>query len=62
MPENSPRWVKSTYSMQNGDCTEIRPHVNGSTDVRDSKDPAVGHLTIARAPWAAFVATLRVDS
>lgn len=62
MPENSPRWVKSSYSMQNGDCTEIRPHPDGRTDVRDSKDPAIGPLTLAQKPWAAFVAALRTDA
>ncbi|MET7298360.1 DUF397 domain-containing protein [Embleya sp. NPDC005575] len=60
MPANTSfRWVKSSYSMQNGDCAEIRPHLDGAVDVRDSKDPAVGLLTLGNAPWAAFVGTLR---
>ncbi|MFI6582446.1 DUF397 domain-containing protein [Embleya sp. NPDC050493] len=62
-PRNtSSRWVKSSYSMQNGDCTEIRPHPDGTVDVRDSKDPAVGRLTIARTPWTTFVGTLRTNA
>ncbi|MGW1666932.1 DUF397 domain-containing protein, partial [Streptomyces microflavus] len=32
---------------------------DGAVDVRDSKDPAVGLLTLGNAPWAAFVGTLR---
>jgi hypothetical protein len=59
---NSARWVKSSYSMQNGDCTEIRPHPDGTVDVRDSKDPAVGLLTLAATPWTAFVGTLHANA
>ncbi|MFI6983101.1 DUF397 domain-containing protein [Embleya sp. NPDC050154] len=63
MPENNaPRWFKSSYSMQNGDCTEIRPHPDGAVEVRDSKDPAVGLLTLARTPWRTFVSALRTDA
>ncbi|MEU0936638.1 DUF397 domain-containing protein [Embleya sp. NPDC005971] len=57
----APRWAKSSYSMQNGDCTEIRPHPDGTVDVRDSKDPAVGMLTLAHTPWTTFVGTLRTN-
>jgi uncharacterized protein DUF397 len=63
MTDNSPRWVKSSHSMQNGDCTEIRAGgADAATDVRDSKDTARGHLTIAPASWIAFTATLRADA
>jgi hypothetical protein len=51
--------------MQNGDCTQIRAHAGGAnaaTDVRDSKDIARGHLTIAHASWLALTTALRADA
>lgn len=57
MPEAPSRWVKSTYSNQNGDCVESR--LTGSrADVRDSKRVAGPHLTFPADAWSTMLAGL----
>ncbi|MFE0672589.1 DUF397 domain-containing protein [Streptomyces sp. NPDC058867] len=50
-------WRKSTYSDgEGGDCVEVAKtptHVH----LRDSKNPAGGHVTLAPAAWTAFLAS-----
>ncbi|MFK0115116.1 DUF397 domain-containing protein [Streptomyces sp. NPDC090994] len=52
-------WTKSSYSTGDGpDCVEIAtPDQKGQGPVliRDSKDPARGHLTVAPTTWTAFL-------
>jgi hypothetical protein len=50
-------WVKSSYSTDDGpSCVEIatpdRPH---QVLIRDSKDPARGHLTVTPTTWSTFL-------
>lgn len=53
-------WFKSTYSSPASDnCVEVRM-TEEATRVRDSKNPAGGHLTLDRASFAVFVAGLDV--
>jgi hypothetical protein len=48
-------WFKSTYSSPASDaCVEVRI-TDSATRVRDSKNPASGHLTLDRKTFAAFV-------
>ena len=51
-------WHKSSTSATNGDCVEVaRPgHI---VAVRDSKNPAGGHLAIEPTAYTAFIATLK---
>ncbi|MFI1378589.1 DUF397 domain-containing protein [Embleya sp. NPDC020886] len=52
------RWRKSTYSSNNGgNCVEVADGF-AAVPVRDSKAPALGHLTIAPAAWSALLTTL----
>ncbi|MEU0937797.1 DUF397 domain-containing protein [Embleya sp. NPDC005971] len=54
----SHRWRKSSHSSDNGgDCVEVADGF-AAVPVRDSKAPALGHLTIAPAAWSALLATL----
>jgi hypothetical protein len=50
-------WYKSTFSGdQGGSCVEVAHLPDGSTVVRDSKNPAGAILTFTPAEWTAFVA------
>ncbi|MFJ8739142.1 DUF397 domain-containing protein [Embleya sp. NPDC127516] len=52
-------WRKSSYSSNNGgDCVEVADGV-AAVPVRDSKAPALGHLTIAPASWSALLDRVR---
>ena len=48
------KWVKSSYSSNEGDCVEISPLPNG-TAVRDSKDPHGPVLRFSAGEWRAFI-------
>ncbi|MCF2531787.1 DUF397 domain-containing protein [Yinghuangia soli] len=66
------RWIKSSYSAQNGECTEVRwtksSHSNqngectevaaasGRTEVRDSKRPGGPRLAFDAGAWSVFLA------
>jgi len=51
-------WRKSTHSGAQSNCVEIAPASTSGTGVRDSKNPAVGHLVVSAASWAALTAGL----
>jgi hypothetical protein len=55
-------WWKSTRSgNQGGNCIEVA--ASGDTwYVRDSKDPAAGHLMVDVASWRSFVAMVKDDA
>ena len=51
-------WIKSSYSLSNGDCVEVQPE-DSSVSVRDSKDPSGPVLTFTLYEWKAFTAGCR---
>lgn len=52
----SHHWRKSSYSTSNGgNCLEAR-RLAGRHDIRDSKNPAAGIITITPTTWQAFLA------
>lgn len=59
------RWKTSSYSHPNGNCVEVRRtrEVPGTTrvQVRDSKDPDGGSVTMPTTAWTAFVAALKLS-
>ncbi|MFJ9785831.1 DUF397 domain-containing protein [Amycolatopsis sp. NPDC101161] len=46
-------WRKSSYSGEH-ECVEVR--LAGLSQIRDSKDPAGGTLSVTTRSWEAFVA------
>lgn len=51
-------WRKSSHSGgDEGNCVEVAD-LNGHVGVRDSKNPAAGHLTLTRRDFAALLADL----
>ena len=61
MTSDSPRWFKSSYSNNGGECVEVAVLGDGScvVPVRDSKDPSGPALSFTSDAWAAFVAGVR---
>ncbi|HEY3689301.1 MAG TPA: DUF397 domain-containing protein [Pseudonocardiaceae bacterium] len=51
-------WRKSCHSGDEGNCVEVAD-LSAGRAVRDSKNPASGHLTFSRDQWAAFTAGVR---
>lgn len=53
-------WRKSSYSSggTSGECVELAS-LGGSVGVRDSKDLAAGHLSIAREDLASLVGRIK---
>ncbi|MET9656700.1 DUF397 domain-containing protein [Streptomyces sp. NPDC006510] len=62
MTTESPRWFKSSYSSNGGDCVEIAANLaaaRGTVPVRDSKNPAGPVLDFPAGAFAAFVAGVK---
>lgn len=58
MTTESPRWFKSSYSGNGGNCVEVAANLVAScgiVPVRDSKDPSGPALSFGADAWAAFV-------
>jgi hypothetical protein len=58
----SPRWFKSSYSGNGGNCIEVAADLvlsTGIVPVRDSKAPAGPVLNVPAAAFATFVAGLK---
>jgi hypothetical protein len=58
----SPRWFKSSYSSNGGDCVEVAGNLvasRGVIPVRDSKDPEGPVLTFPADVFTAFVAGVK---
>ncbi|WP_308257294.1 DUF397 domain-containing protein [Saccharothrix luteola] len=55
MPDYPVRWMKSSYSANNGNCVEVAV-TDAVTGVRDSKNADGPVLTFPTDRWAAFLA------
>ncbi|WP_411129864.1 DUF397 domain-containing protein [Streptomyces sp. x-19] len=56
MTTDSPRWFKSSYSNNGGNCVEVAANVPGIVPVRDSKDPRGPQLSLTPQAFAGLVA------
>ncbi|MEV6436230.1 DUF397 domain-containing protein [Streptomyces anulatus] len=62
MTTESPRWFKSSYSSNGGDCIEVAANLvaaRGIVPVRDSKVVGGPVVAVPATAFAAFVAGLR---
>jgi hypothetical protein len=62
MATESPRWFKSSYSDNGGQCVEVAANLAaaaGIVPVRDSKDPEGPVLTFPAEVFTAFVAGVK---
>jgi hypothetical protein len=58
----TPRWFKSSYSQNGGQCVEVATNLvtaRGTVGVRDSKDPAGPALAFPADAFAAFITGVR---
>ncbi|WP_367431562.1 DUF397 domain-containing protein [Streptomyces celluloflavus] len=62
MTTDSPRWFKSSYSSNGGNCVEVAANVPGVVPVRDSKDPHGPALAFPAASWCSFVVEVKGNS
>ncbi|MGY5133590.1 DUF397 domain-containing protein [Streptomyces nigrescens] len=56
---DSPRWFKSSYSNNGGNCIEVAANIPGVVPVRDSKDPHGPALTFSANDWSSFVTAVK---
>jgi Domain of unknown function (DUF397) len=56
-----PRWMKSSWSAENGNCVEIAELPDRTIGVRDSKDNSPGRpvLTFALSDWSSFIMSVK---
>ena len=60
--ENPPRiWVRSSYSMTNGNCVEVAKRPGKVIEVRDSKDTEGLILSFTDTGWRLFLGGIRND-
>ncbi|MFI5738242.1 DUF397 domain-containing protein [Streptomyces anulatus] len=62
MTTESPRWFKSSYSSNGGDCIEVAANLvaaRGIVPVRDSKVVGGPVVAVPATAFAAFVAGVR---
>ncbi|MDT0426714.1 MULTISPECIES: DUF397 domain-containing protein [Streptomyces] len=62
MTTDSPRWCKSSYSDNGGQCIEVAVNLaasRGVVPVRDSKDRGGPVLGVATGAFASFVAGVK---
>ncbi|MEU2667649.1 DUF397 domain-containing protein [Streptomyces sp. NPDC007164] len=65
MTTESPRWYKSSYSNNGGNCIEVAANLVaplGVVPVRDSKNPGGPVLNTSAASFASFVAGVRTGA
>ncbi|NDU73565.1 DUF397 domain-containing protein [Actinomadura sp. DSM 109109] len=53
-------WRKSTHSGGNGECIEVA-RLAGAIGVRDSKDPAGVHLSVAPGAFGALISSIKQE-
>ncbi|MGX1854167.1 DUF397 domain-containing protein [Streptomyces sp. NPDC055299] len=59
---DSPRWFKSSYSSNGGDCIEVATNLaasRGDVPVRDSKDTSGPVLSFPSDSFSSFVAGVK---
>ncbi|MFC9244452.1 DUF397 domain-containing protein [Streptomyces sp. NPDC057136] len=64
MTTESPRWFKSSYSNNGGDCVEVAANLVASRSVvpvRDSKNPSGPVLNFPAGSFASFVAGVKAE-
>ena len=62
MTTESPRWVKSSYSSNGGDCVEVATNLvasRGVVPVRDSKNPDGPALALPVDAFSSFLARVK---
>ena len=62
MTTETPRWYKSSYSNNGGNCLEVATNLvapRGIVPVRDSKNPSGPVLDVPVAAFATFVAGVK---
>lgn len=62
MTTENPRWYKSSYSENGGQCIEVAANLvasRGVVPVRDSKDPHGPALMFDPTAWSSFVSAVR---
>ncbi|WP_329614349.1 DUF397 domain-containing protein [Streptomyces brevispora] len=62
MTTESPRWFKSSYSNNGGNCIEVAANLvaaRGIVPVRDSKIPAGPVLNVPTGSFVSFVAGVK---
>ncbi|MCS0639359.1 DUF397 domain-containing protein [Streptomyces sp. LP05-1] len=62
---NAPRWQKSSYSNNGGNCVEVAANLaasQGVVPVRDSKVSAGPVLALPTAAFASFLAGVKADT
>ncbi|NED93251.1 DUF397 domain-containing protein [Streptomyces sp. SID11233] len=62
MTTESPRWFKSSYSSNGGNCVEVAANLvaaRGIVPVRDSKDVSGPALNVPTGSFVAFVAGVK---
>ncbi len=52
------RWRKSSHSTAGNNCVEVA-QAGTAVAVRDSKNPAAGHLTFGGNDWGTFLADIK---
>lgn len=59
MKDSAPAWRKASRSnTQGGDCVELA-NLDGKVGIRDSKNPAQGHLTVGRETLRGLVGRIK---
>jgi hypothetical protein len=59
----SPVWRKSSHSgSQQGDCVELAHLGTAGIGIRDSKNPATGHLTISTEAFGELLARIKTGA
>ena len=61
MASEADNWHKSSYSDGGANCVEVRAHTDRA-DIRDTKNPQAGHITVTAREWDAFVRAIRDDA